>query len=413
MKIIIAGGGIGGLVAAMSLHKAGFEVKVFESVKEIKPLGVGINLLPHSIRVLTNLGLEPEIAKNAVETKDLVYANKHGQIFWEEPRGKFAGYKWSQFSVHRGDFQILLFKEAQRILGENAIQINAHLSHFEEKENKISATFIDHKTGEVTHEESADLLIGADGINSVVRKKLYPDEGDVKYSGNVLYRGTAMMKSYLTGSSMVMIGHLGQKMVVYPIGNQLDSNGNQLINWVANLREGADSSLKVRDWNRQADKERLLDLYKNWDFDWLNVPQMIENTEGGIYEFPMSDRDPLPCWTFGRVTLLGDAAHPMYPIGSNGASQAILDADALTQALVEEADLFTALKRYDQERVPVTGKIVLQNRQKGPDFIMDLMEDRFPDGFTEGEIPHEELAEIMEHYKQVAGFDMKTLNEKT
>jgi 5-methylphenazine-1-carboxylate 1-monooxygenase len=412
MKIIIAGGGIGGLVAAMSLHKAGFEVKVFESVKEIKPLGVGINLLPHSIRVLTNLGLEPKIAQNAVETKDLVYSNKHGQIFWDEPRGRFAGYKWAQYSVHRGDFQMLLFKEAQRILGENAIQINAHLSHFEEKREKIWATFIDRETGKVTHEESADLLIGADGINSVVRKKLYPDEGDVKYSGNVLYRGTAWMKPYLTGSSMVMIGHLGQKMVVYPIDNQLDSNGNQLTNWVANLREGAEYSLKIRDWNRQADKQRLLDLYKNWDFEWLNVPQMIANTEGGIYEFPMSDRDPLPRWTFGRVTLLGDAAHPMYPIGSNGASQAILDADALTQALVEEADMFTALERYDKERVPVTGKIVLQNRQKGPDFIMDLMEERFPNGFTEGEIPHDELATIMEHYKQVAGFDMKTLNEK-
>ena len=264
----------------------------------------------------------------------------------------------------------------------------------------------------MNHEESADLLIGADGINSVVRKQLYPDEGDVKYSGNVLYRGTAMMKPYLTGASMVMIGHLGQKMVVYPIDNQLDSDGNQLTNWVANLREGADYQLKVRDWNRQADKQRLFDLYKNWDFDWLNVPQMIEHTEGGIYEFPMSDRDPLPRWTFGRVTLLGDAAHPMYPIGSNGASQAILDADALTQALVEEADMFAALERYDKERVSVTGKIVLQNRQKGPDFIMDLMEERFPDGFTEGEVPHDELAEIMEHYKQVAGFDMKTLNEK-
>ena len=216
---------------------------------------------------------------------------------------------------------------------------------------------------------------------------------------------------------MVMIGHLGQKMVVYPIENTLntsqgDKEGNQLINWVGNIREGADYQLKVRDWNRQADKQRLVDLYKNWQFDWLNVPQMIENTEGGIFEFPMSDRDPLSRWTFGRVTLLGDAAHPMYPIGSNGASQAILDADALTLALVKEADIDAALLRYDHERVPVTGKIVLQNRQKGPDFIMDLMEERFPNGFSEDEIPHDELEGIMEHYKQVAGFDIQTLNSK-
>ena len=412
MKIIIAGGGIGGLVAALSLHKAGFEVKVFESVKEIKPLGVGINLLPHSVRVLTNLGLQDKIAENAIETKDLVYANKHGQIFWSEPRGRFAGYKWQQFSVHRGDFQMLLWEETKQVIGAENIKVNHHLQAFHSTENSVTATFIDRETGNVQCHETGDILIGADGINSVVRQKLYPTEGGVKYSGNVLYRGTTLMKPYLTGASMVMIGHLGQKMVVYPIENSLNTEGYQLINWVGNLREGEDYQLKVRDWNRQADKQRLVDLYKNWQFDWLNVPQMIENTEGGIFEFPMSDRDPLPRWTFGRVTLLGDAAHPMYPIGSNGASQAILDADALTNALVEEADIDAALLRYDNERVPVTGKIVLQNRQKGPDFIMDLMEERFPNGFSEGEIPHDELEGIMENYKQVAGFDIKTLNEK-
>jgi 2-polyprenyl-6-methoxyphenol hydroxylase-like FAD-dependent oxidoreductase len=221
-----------------------------------------------------------------------------------------------------------------------------------------------------------------------------------------------MMKPYLTGASMVMIGSLKQKMVAYPIDNQLDSEGRQLINWVGNLYEGENAQLKIRDWNRQSDKQRLLEIYENWKFDWLDVAKMIENTEGGIYEFPMSDRDPLPRWTFGRTTLLGDAAHPMYPIGSNGASQAILDADALTQALLETPDMFAALERYDQERVPATGKIVLQNRQKGPDFIMDLMEERFPNGFLQGEIPREELAIVMEHYKQVAGFDIQTLNSK-
>jgi 5-methylphenazine-1-carboxylate 1-monooxygenase len=412
MKILIAGGGIGGLVAAMCLHKAGFEVKVFESVKEIKPLGVGINLLPHSIRILTNLGLEPKIAENGVETKDLVYANKHGQIFWDEPRGRFAGYKWQQFSVHRGDLQMLLLEEAKKRIGTDNILVNHHLQEFENTEGGVLATFIDRETGAVQCHEHGDILIGADGINSVVRQKLYPTEGGVKYSGNVLYRGTTLMKPYLTGASMVMIGHLKQKMVVYPIDNRLTDNGLQLTNWVGNLKEGDDYQLKVRDWNRQADKERLLDIYKTWNFDWLDVPAMIAGAES-IYEFPMSDRDPLPRWTFGRVTLLGDAAHPMYPIGSNGASQAILDADALTNALLEEVDFSAALTRYDAERCPATGKVVLQNRQKGPDFIMDLMEERFPNGFAEGEIPHEELATIMEHYKQVAGFDIQTLNSKT
>ncbi len=411
MKIIIAGGGIGGLVAALSLHKAGFEVKVFESVREIKPLGVGINLLPHSVRVLTNLGLGPKIAQNAVETKDLVYANRHGQLFWEEPRGRFAGYKWAQFSVHRGNLQMLLFHEVQRVIGADNIKTNHHLQEFDDVGNGILATFIDREMGVVQCHETGDILIGADGINSVVRQKLYPTEGGVKYSGNVLYRGTTLMKPFLTGASMAMIGSLKQKMVVYPIENSLNTEGYQLINWVGNLKEGDDYQLKVRDWNRETDKNRLLNIYKDWAFDWLDVPAMIDGAES-IYEFPMSDRDPLPRWTFGRVTLLGDAAHPMYPIGSNGASQAILDVDALTNALIEEANIDTALKRYDSEHVPATAKVVLQNRQKGPDFIMDLMEERFPNGFSEGEIPHEELANIMENYKQVAGFDIKTLNKK-
>lgn len=411
MKIIIAGAGIGGLTAALCLNEAGFEVEIFESVKSVKPLGVGINLLPHSVRVLTNLDLDEKIAESAVETRDLVYANKHGQIFWEEPRGRFAGYKWPQFSVHRGTLQMLLLEEVEKRLGADCIKTQHHLSAFVENDHGVTATFINRETGELQAQVTGDLLIGADGINSVLRQLLYPTEGEVKYSGNVLYRGTTLMKPFLNGASMVMIGHLGQKMVVYPIQSELTKDGLQLINWVGNLREGADYQLKVRDWNRQADKERLLRIYENWKFDWLDVPTMIAGAES-IYEFPMSDRDPLPRWTFGRVTLLGDAAHPMYPIGSNGASQAILDADALTAALIEEPNWQSALERYDAERVPATAKVVLQNRQKGPDFIMDLMEERFPEGFTPDQIPQQELAGIMEQYKQIAGFDIKSLNAK-
>lgn len=412
MKITIAGGGIGGLVTALRLHQAGFQVKVFESVKEVSPLGVGINLLPHAIRVLTNIGLQEKIQSIAVETKELIYANQQGQLFWSEPRGRFAGYKWPQFSIHRGKFQMLLWQEAIRVLGSENVCSNCHLSYFEELDGQVIARFTDKDSGAVVAEETSDLLIGADGINSFVRKTLYPEEGPVVFSGNILYRGTAMMPAYLTGSTMAMIGSMRQKMVIYPIGNGVDADGNQHINWVANVKEAAGASMTVRDWNRQVGKEKLVDLYKNWQFDWINVPDMIAQTHGGIFEFPMSDRDPLPRWSFGRVTLLGDAAHPMYPIGSNGASQAILDADALALALLNEVDPIKALEVYDTERVPATAKVVLQNRQKGPDFIMDLMEERFPNGFAEGEIPHEELAEIMAHYKQVAGFDIQTLNAK-
>ncbi len=412
MKIIIAGGGIGGLVSALRLHQAGFEVKVFESVKEVTPLGVGINLLPHCVRVLTNLGLQDKIAAIAVATEELVYANRQGQFFWSEPRGTHAGYRWPQFSIHRGKFQVLLWEEALRVLGSDRIIPNAHLQDYREENGQVIATFVNRETGEVVAQEQGDCLIGADGIHSTLRKKLYPEEGGVVFSGNVLYRGTARMKPYLTGASMAMIGSMKQKMVIYPIANSLDSEGNQLINWVANLRQESGKEITVRDWNRQVDKARLLEIYQNWKFDWIDVPEMISISNDGIFEFPMSDRDPLARWSFGRVTLLGDAAHPMYPIGSNGASQAILDADALAIALVRESDVEKALLAYDAERVPATAQVVLQNRQKGPDFIMDLMEERFPDGFKADEVPHAELAEVMSKYKQIAGFDVESLNAK-
>ena len=412
MKIIIAGGGIGGLVTAMRLHQDGHDVHVFESVKEVTPLGVGINLLPHCVRVLTNLGLQDKIAQIAVGTEELVYANRQGQFFWSEPRGKHAGYRWPQFSIHRGKFQVLLWEEAMRVLGPDKLHANAHLQDYEDLGDQVKVTFVEKESGEHLAEVVGDILIGADGIHSTLRKKLYPDEGGVVFSGNVLYRGTARMKPYLTGASMAMIGSMKQKMVIYPISKELDEDGNQLINWVANLRQASGKEITVRDWNRTVGKEQLLEIYQAWQFDWINVPKMIENTNGGIFEFPMSDRDPLPRWSFGRVTLLGDAAHPMYPIGSNGASQAILDADALALALQNHVDAIEALKAYDAERVPATAQVVLQNRQKGPDFIMDLMEERFPNGFQEGEVPHAELAEVMAHYKKVAGFDVETLNAK-
>ena len=413
MRVLIIGAGIGGLTTALGLYNLGFDVQVYESVNQIRPLGVGINLLPHSVRVLTNLGLAEKLAGIAVETAELRYFNKFGQPFWEEPRGRQAGYHWPQFSIHRGDFQMLLLQTVQHSLGPERIHTNHHLVSVEQSTDKVVATFKHRETSEISS-ETGDLLIGCDGINSVVRKQLYPNEGGPRYSGNILYRGTTRMPPFLTGRSMVMIGHLGQKMVAYPIQSQLDYSGNQLINWVANLRETDAAQMTVRDWNRQADKERLVDMYKNWQFDWLNVPAMISGAEA-VYEFPMSDRDPLDQWTFGRVTLLGDAAHPMYPIGSNGASQAILDAEALASALAEEPDVMTALTRYNNERVPATARVVLQNRQKGPDQIMDMMEAAAPFGFDNpyDAIPYEELKSVMDHYRIIAGFDRETLNKKS
>jgi 2-polyprenyl-6-methoxyphenol hydroxylase-like FAD-dependent oxidoreductase len=407
-KIILAGGGIGGLTAALLLHKAGVNVKVFESVKTIKPLGVGINLLPHSVIVFNELGLVPKLQQIAVSSKALLYYNKFGQKFWEEPRGLYAGYQVPQFSVHRGKFQQLLFEEVRTTIGEENIFTNHHLQSFRENDNKVVASFIDHATGKPAHEETADALIGADGIQSVVRKHFYPVEGEPKFAGIILWRAISKAAPGLLNSSMVMIGNTKQKFVAYPLE---EHDEYSIINWIAEIKNENNTTPPKRDWNKKVKKEVFLPAFNTWKFDWLDVPALIKAAED-VFEFPMIDRDPLPQWTFGRITLLGDAAHPMYPIGSNGASQAILDARSLSENIRKHSDITDALKAYERERLEPTSKIVLTNRENGPDKIMEIVEDRAPDGFKniDDVISKEELETIANQYKKIAGFEKQSLN---
>ncbi|HWK23060.1 MAG TPA: flavin-dependent oxidoreductase [Ureibacillus sp.] len=408
---MIVGGGIGGLVTALKLHREGISVKVFESVETIKALGVGINLLPHSVRVLTELGLAEELEQTGLPTAELMYVNKFGQKIWQEDRGNNAGYKWPQYSIHRGRLQMLLLKAVKDQLGEEAVLTGHHLTSFENEANGVAAHFENKKTGESLGTYRADILIAADGIHSVVRKFFYPNEGLPKYSGRILWRGITEATPYLTGRSMIMAGYQDQKFVAYPICPDTAAKGSSLVNWIAELN--VDTMPDRADWNKEIDKEKFAPAFKNWDFGWLNVPKIIEEAEA-VYEFPMVDRDPLPQWTFGRITLLGDAAHPMYPIGSNGASQAILDADALGQVIVEQQDAETTLKAYEALRREATANIVLTNRQNGPEAVMQIVEDRAPNGFAnlDDVISYTELEEIANRYKKIAGFDRESLNAK-
>ncbi|MEK5080666.1 flavin-dependent oxidoreductase [Solibacillus sp. FSL W7-1436] len=408
---MIVGGGIGGLVTALKLHRAGISVKVFESVETIKELGVGINLLPHSVRVLTDLGLAEELEQTGIPTAELMYVNKFGQKIWQEDRGINAGYKWPQYSIHRGRLQMLLLKTVKDQLGEEAVLTGHHLTSFENEKDGVAAHFENKKTGESLGTYRADIMIAADGIHSVVRKFFYPDEGLPKYSGRILWRGITEASPYLTGRSMIMAGYQDQKFVAYPICPDTAAQGSSLVNWIAELN--VETMPDRADWNKEIDKEKFAPAFKNWDFGWLNVPKIIEEAEA-VYEFPMVDRDPLPQWTFGRITLLGDAAHPMYPIGSNGASQAILDADALGQVIAQQQDAETALKAYEALRREATANIVLTNRQNGPEVVMQIVEDRAPNGFADLEdiISNTELEEIAASYKKIAGFDRESLNAK-
>jgi 5-methylphenazine-1-carboxylate 1-monooxygenase len=403
VKIIIAGGGIGGLVAAMSLHQAGHEVQVYESVREVKPLGVGINILPHAMRVLNEIGIMELLLPEGVQTAELCFFNKQGQLIWREPRGLAAGYEVPQLSVHRGKLQLTLLAEARRRLGADAVRTGTAIEAFESSSTRVTAEFHDRVT-DTRFIDGADVLIGADGIHSTVRRNFYPGEGIPHWSGNLLWRSVSWADPYLTGQSMFMAGHLPHKFVAYPISAPR-ADGKQLTNWIAELNWEHKGLTDRESWNRAGDRADFEPRFTDWDFDWLNIPALIRDNEG-IYEFPMVDRDPLPRWTFDRVTLLGDAAHPMYPIGSNGASQSILDAAAITRALGEESSIDGALARYESERLGATGAIVMANRKHGPEVVMDMAHDRAPSGFANVSdiFADGELEGISNQYKQLAGF---------
>ena len=411
LKIILVGAGPAGLTAALHLQRRGFDVRVFESVPTIRPLGVGLNLLPHAIRELTILGLEQKLAAVSIPTAELSYHNKFGQLIWREPRGLNAGYHWPQYSVHRGRLQMLLLEATQDRLGKEKIRTGWHLDSFEQDDHGVTARFIDRTSGLAAGEVRGDVLIGADGIHSVVRRSFYPHEGNPPFSGRMLWRAVTEGPPFLTGRSMIMAGHVDQKFVAYPICPDTAARGRSLINWVAELRVGGDKAPIPRDWNRLADKNQFAPAFKGWRFDWLDVPALIEGAET-VYEFPMVDRDPVPHWSHGRVTLLGDAAHPMYPVGSNGASQGILDAAALVEALFSEPDPVAALARYEAARREPTARLVQTNRQHGPEVIMQLAEERAPGGFKDvaSVFAPGELEGIASRYKAIAGFDRDKLN---
>jgi 2-polyprenyl-6-methoxyphenol hydroxylase-like FAD-dependent oxidoreductase len=407
---MIVGGGIGGLTAALCLHQRGIPVRVFERVPELKPLGVGINLLPHAARVIHELGLADTLADTAIQTARLSYYNKLGQPIWSEPRGVAAGYPVPQYSIHRGELHLLLYRAALERLGPACVITGAGYEAARQEGDEVIADIIrTDGTGEL--EVRGKALIGADGIHSLVRRAMYPHEGLPRFAKRILWRGTTEAEPFLDGRTMIMAGYQDQKFVAYPISQPLATQGRSLINWIAELSVSYDSP-PPQDWNAEVPKSRFAPRFAAWKFPWLDAPKLIEDASV-VYEFPLVDRDPLPSWTNGRISLLGDAAHPMYPIGSNGASQAILDAEALANAF-QQHDVVPALAEYEAARRPATSKIVLLNRQNGPEQVMQMAEDRAPNGFkhVNDVIPQPELEEIAARYKQTAGFTVDEVKAK-
>lgn len=390
MRVIIAGAGIGGLTTALSLHAAGItDVVVREAVPELRPLGVGINLLPHAVRELTELGLGDRVAALGVPLRELVYANRFGHVISAEDRGLAAGYRWPQYSVHRGGLQMLLLAAVRERLGEDAVRCG------------------DPVTGPG---HDADVLVAADGIRSAVRAALYPGEGEPVWNGLTLWRGVTRAAPFRTGASMVMAGDGTDKFVAYPIGPP-GPDGLAPINWIAE-KPTAEAAAKG-DWNRAVSPAAVAADFAGWDFGWLDAAALIAGADR-VFEYPMVDRDPLPAWTHGTVTLLGDAAHPMYPIGSNGASQAVIDARVLAHGLATSPTVEQGLAAYEELRRPPTSGIVRANRGMGPELVLRLAHERAPGGFDDVEkvLPRAEREEIALRYKQVAGFAPAELNDR-
>jgi len=412
MKVIIAGAGVGGLVTALMLHARGIDCEIFEQADAIRELGVGINTLPHAIKELAELGLLDRLDAVAIRTYELFYTNRFGQEIWREPRGIDAGYDVPQFSIHRGRLQGVIYQAVRARLGESRIHLGCRLGSFTQDDGGVTAYFFD-RNGSHRQTARGDVLIGADGIHSVVREALFPNEGPPRWNGLMLWRGAIDWPAFLTGRSMVVAGGLAAKLVIYPIaeGSRPDK---RLTNWAVVGRVG-DPSMPIpqkQDWSRPGRFEDLMPHVQRFRIPYVDARALIEATNE-FWEYPMCDRDPLPRWSHGRVTLLGDAAHPMYPVGSNGASQAILDARFLANRLKDAEHPVQALWTYEQTRLPMTAEIVRMNRRGGPEGVIDAVEARAPDGFSniDDVLSLEQRKAIVRGYASTAGYAREQVNK--
>ncbi|MDR3384982.1 flavin-dependent oxidoreductase [Cupriavidus basilensis] len=408
-EVIIIGAGIGGLTFALALHQQGIPCRIYESVSEIKPLGVGLNLLPHAMKALAGLGLEQALLAKGRETREYSFFTSHGQLVHREPRGKFAGYPWPQVSIHRGDLQMTLLAAVEERLGPGVIRLGHRCTGVNQGPHGVTVLLEDAATGVALAPVRGRTVVACDGVHSAIRKQFHPTEAKPRYQGSTQWRGVTRAKPFMSGASMAYVGtYRTGKLITYPIRDNIDGQGTQLINWVI---EYAKPEEEERDWNRVGRVEDFIHLFEDCHFDWLDVPAMLRAADA-VYEYPMVDQDPLQFWTVGGVTLLGDAAHPMMPRGSNGAAQAIIDATVLADLLATMDNPHDALKIYEEKRLKATGDVVLANREIAPDAILLVVEERTggqPFARIEDVISQEELQEWQERYKRVAGFDSGSL----
>ncbi len=407
--VLIAGGGIGGLATALTLHQIGVPCRIFESVEQLRPLGVGINLQPNAVRELYDLGLDDKALEQVgIRCREWSLVGLNGNDIYAEPRGLEAGYGWPQFSVHRGELHMLLYRTVLDRLGAEAFHAGHRVLGYQAHPDGVT---LELEADGARSSVEGSLLIGADGIHSVVRAQMHPGQPPIHWGGALMWRGTSPGVSVRTGASFVGLGTHRHRVVFYPISPPDPSSGLATINWIAEITVDSSEGWTKSDWNNRADPEAVIQHFEGWNFDWLNVPEMILAAED-VYEYPMIDRDPIPTWRDGRVALLGDAAHPMYPTGSNGATQAIVDARVLGQSLLREGVTEAALGRYDELLCEEISAVVLRNRGAGPFGILNIVDERCGSVFDDiSEVmSQQEMEEFMSVYKQAAGYAVESLN---
>jgi 2-polyprenyl-6-methoxyphenol hydroxylase-like FAD-dependent oxidoreductase len=410
MKVTVIGGGIAGLSCALSLHQVGIACQVYEAVPSLAPLGYGINLQPNAVRELSALGLGGQLAAAGILTKELAFYNKHGQLIWLEPRGKDAGYRWPQISIARSALHEVLLSAIRQRLGAEAVVTGHRLSALEQRGSRVIGQFVG-PAGEPIGETESDLLVGADGIHSAVRQHFYPGEKAV-FDGYLHYRGLVEYPRFLTGGTMAVIGHRYHRAIIYPVAHQ--PNGQVVTNWLAYTRIPSGSP-PLEAWDTAADKQACLDQYQGWTFPWLDVQGLFAATPAErVLQLPNVDRDPIPCWSFDRVTLIGDAAHPMHPVGAQAGSQAVVDGRVLAASLMATRDPVEALRRYQDERIVAMNDMIIRNRNLGLESVLQTAEERAPFGFTHiyDVLSREELETTALNFKKAAGLDVQTVNSR-
>jgi len=408
--VLIAGGGIGGMALALTLHQIGVPCVVFESVAELQPLGVGINLQPNAVRELYDLGLGADLLDTiGIQAREWALVGRNGNDVYAEPRGLLAGYRWPQYSVHRGQLQMLLYRTVLERLGPGAVRLGHRVTGYHQRDGGVTAQ-VKTRDGQ-SLDVAGRMLVAADGLHSAARAQMHPQQPPIQWGGAILWRGTTPGRPIRSGASFVGLGSAQHRVVLYPISQPDPASGLATINWIAEITVDNRGGWTQGDWNRRVALDEFAHHFAGWDYGWLDVPAMLRGAKQ-IYEYPMIDRDPVPTWVDGRVALLGDAAHVMYPTGSNGASQAIVDARVLGAALLAHGVGPEALQAYDGRLCADISALVLRNRGAGPFGLLNLLDERCGGVFDDIEqvIPAVEREAFMARYKAAAGLAIETLN---